>query len=187
MLYKVLSATTAALVLAAGTAFAQDNPTGLYVGAGFGDFSVEIDDLDGVNDAIDDFDEDDSASKYFAGWRLNKFLALQGDYYDLGGMTGTLKGQQIATKTDAFAASVVGTLPIAFIELFARAGIVFYDLDVDRGVTNIIDESDDDFVYSAGVGFVLFHRLNLQLEYEIFDIGDLDKSDAWWLNASWRF
>jgi hypothetical protein len=181
------TAASAALALAAGSAFAQDNTEGLYVGGGFGDFMVEINDIDDVNDAVADFDEDDSASKFFAGWRLNRFLALQGDYYDLGNMTTTFKSQQVAAKTDGFAASVVGTLPLAFIELFARAGLIFYDVEVDRGTTSVVDEGDDDFVYSAGIGFVLFERVNLQLEYEVLDIKELDTSDAWWLNASWRF
>jgi hypothetical protein len=55
-------------------------------------------------------------------------------------------------------------LPIAFIELFARAGLVFYDVDVERGTTTVVDEGDDDLVYAAGIGFVLVERLNLQLE-----------------------
>jgi hypothetical protein len=37
------------------------------------------------------------------------------------------------------------------------------------------------------MGFVLFERVTLQLEYEVLDIDRFDKSDAWWLNASWRF
>jgi hypothetical protein len=50
-----------------------------------------------------------------------------------------------------------------------------------------IDQSDNDFVYSVGVGFTFVHRFNLQLEYEVLDISEFDDSDAYWLNASWRF
>jgi hypothetical protein len=179
--------TTAALALAT-TAFAQENNNeGLYVGVGLGDFSVEIDDLDNINDAVADFNEDDSAAKLFVGWRLTQFLSFQGDYYDLGKMTGTLKGQQVASETEGISVSVVGTLPIAFIELFARAGLIFYDVDVDRGTANVVDEGDDDLVYAAGIGFVIVERLNLQLEYEVLDIKELNQSDALWLSASWRF
>jgi hypothetical protein len=42
-------------------------------------------------------------------------------------------------------------------------------------------------VYSAGIGFTFVERFNLQLEYEVLDISEFDDSDAWWLNASWRF
>jgi OmpA-OmpF porin, OOP family len=187
-MYRIGTAATAALVLVASTALAQDNTEGLYVGAGFGDFSAEIDDIDDIDDAVADFDEDESAAKYFVGLRFNRFLSLQGDYYDLGDATTALKGQPVASETEAIGASIVGTLPIAFIELFARAGFITYDLEVSRGAAgNVIDESSEDAVYSAGIGFTLFQRLNLQIEYEVIDISELDESDAVWVNASWRF
>ena len=178
----------AALVLASGTALAQDNTDGLYLGGGFGDFSVTIDDVDDVSDAISDFDTDEGSSKYFVGYRFNRFLGIQADLYDLGDSSTTLRGQPISSKTEAYGASVVGTLPIAFVELFARAGYIFYDLEVTTpNINDRIDQSDEDLVYAAGVGFTFVNRLNLQLEYELFDISEFDDADAWWLNASWRF
>jgi hypothetical protein len=178
----------AALVLASGTALAQENPEGLYVGGGFGDFSVTIDDIDSVVDAVSDFDTDEGSSKYFVGYRFNRFLSVQADLYDIGDSSTTLRGQPISSKTEAYGASVVGTLPITFVELFARAGVVFYDLEVTTpNISDRIDESDNDLVYSVGVGFTFVHRVNLQLEYEYFDISAFDDSDAYWLNVSWRF
>jgi OOP family OmpA-OmpF porin len=187
-MYTFRLSTTAALLLAACATFAQNNTEGFYVGAGFGDFSAEIDDIDDVADAIADFDEDESASKYFAGYRFNRFLAVQGDVYDLGSLSTTFKGQPLSSETEAYGASIVGTLPIAFIELFARAGLIFYDVEVTTAnVSDRIDESDEDLVYSAGIGFTFVERFNLQLEYEILEISEFDNADAWWLNASWRF
>jgi hypothetical protein len=184
----VRSFMTAALVLASAPILAQDNTDGLYVGAGFGDFSAEIDDVDDIDDAIADFEEDEDASKYFVGWRFNRFLGVQADLYDLGKASAMLRGQPISSETEAYGASVVGTLPIAFIELFARAGLIFYDLEVATpNASDRIDESDEDIVYSAGIGFTFVERFNLQLEYEVLEISELDKADAWWLNASWRF
>lgn len=178
----------AALVLTSSTALAQENPEGLYLGGGFGDFSVTIDNIDDVNDAISDFDTDEGSAKYFVGYRFNRFLGVQADLYDLGDSATTLRGQPISSKTEAYGASVVGTLPIGFVELFARAGVVFYDLEVTTpSFSDRIDQSDNDVVYSAGVGFTFVHRVNLQLEYEVFDISEFDDADAWWLNASWRF
>ncbi|HEY3519313.1 MAG TPA: outer membrane beta-barrel protein [Gammaproteobacteria bacterium] len=179
----------AALVLASGTALAQDDNTeGLYLGGGFGDFSVTIDDVDDVVDAVSDFDTDEGSSKYFVGYRFNRFLSVQGDLYDLGDSATTLRGQPISSKTEAYGASVVGTLPIGFVELFARAGVISYDLEVTTpNISDRIDQSDSDLVYSVGVGFTFVHRFNLQLEYEVLDISEFDDADAYWLNASWRF
>jgi len=180
----------AAFLLASGTAFAQDrdNTEGLYIGGGYGSFSATIDNLDDVADAVSDFDEDEGSSKYFVGYRFNKFLSLQADLYDLGDSATTLRGQPISSKTEAYGASAVGTLPIGFVELFARAGVIFYDLEVTTpNISDRIDQSDNDLVYSVGVGFTFVHRFNLQLEYEILDISEFDDADAYWLNASWRF
>jgi len=180
----------AAFLLASGTAFAQDrdNTEGLYIGGGYGSFSATIDNLDDVADAVSDFDEDEGSSKYFVGYRFNKFLSLQADLYDLGDSATTLRGQPISSKTEAYGASAVGTLPIGFVELFARAGVIFYDLEVTTpNISDRIDQSDNDLVYSVGVGFTFVHRFNLQLEYEVLDISEFDDADAYWLNASWRF
>jgi len=180
----------AAFLLASGTALAQDreNTQGLYIGGGFGSFSASIDNLDDVVDSVQDFDTDEGSSKYFVGYRFNRFLSVQGDLYDLGDSSTTLRGQPISSKTEAYGASAIGTLPLGFVELFARAGVLFYDLEVTTpNISDRIDQSDNDFMYSVGVGFTFVHRFNLQLEYEILDISEFDDSDAYWLNASWRF
>ena len=66
--------------------------------------------------------------------------------------------------------------------------LIFYDLEVTTpNISDRIDQSDNDLVYSVGVGFTFVHRFNLQLEYEILDISEFDDADAYWLNASWRF
>jgi outer membrane protein with beta-barrel domain len=180
----------AAFLLASGAALAQDrdNTEGLYIGGGYGSFSATIDNIDDVANAVSDFDTDEGSSKYFVGYRFNRFFSVQGDLYDLGDSATTLLGQPISSKTEAYGASAVGTLPIGFVELFARAGVIFYDLEVTTpNFSDRIDQSDNDLVYSVGVGFTFVHRLNLQLEYEILDISEFDDSDAYWLNASWRF
>ena len=79
-------------------------------------------------------------------------------------------------------------MPLGFVELFARAGVIFYDLEVTTpNFSDRIDTSDNDVNYSVGVGFTFVHRFNLQLEYEKLNISELDDSDAYWLNGSWRF
>jgi hypothetical protein len=181
------TAATVALWLAMSTAYAQDDEAGLYVGAGFGDFSAEIDELDDIDDVVADLDEDESATKYFVGWRFNRFLAVQADYYDLGDASAMLNGAPVTSESEGIAPSIVGTLPLAFVELFARAGILFYDLDVTLDSVSAIDESADDPVYSVGVGITVLERLNLALEYEVIDIDQFDDADAAWITAAWHF
>lgn len=63
---KVGAVSAAAFLLGAGTALAQENDGGLYLGAACGDFSVQIDRIDDIADVVAE-DEDESAARYFVG------------------------------------------------------------------------------------------------------------------------
>ena len=176
----------AALALAgAGQAVAQ-NPEelqqGVYVGGGIGDFSMEIDDFD--TDDID-FDESDSAYKFFVGYRFNQFFAAQFDWLDLGGGDSGTGAEHLDLDTDGYALRIEGTLPLAFFELFATAGMVYSDTEGTFGGVPF-DESDSDPVYSVGAGFEIAERVVLRLEYEIIDIETFDDAEAIWFTAAWR-
>jgi hypothetical protein len=185
-----LTPVAAALLLAAGPALAADdegNREGLYLGVGLGDFSTQIHDIDNVDNANLDFDADENATKIFAGWRFNRFFAVQLDHYDFDRSNLAIDLLDVSADTKGTAASVVGTLPIGPIELFARAGEIWYDLNVDVDGERRIDASGNDPVYSAGIGFTVAKRLNLKAEYERIKISDFDDANAVWLSASWRF
>ncbi len=169
----------------AGQAGAQndDEQKGVYVGGGVGDFSVEIDELD--SDDID-FDESDAAYKLFIGYRFNQFFGAQLDYLDLGRSDSGVGLQNLEIETGGFAARIEGTLPLAFFELFATAGLVFSNVEASIGGTEVFDESDNDPVYSVGLGFELAERVVLRLEYEVIDIESFDDAEAIWFTAAWR-
>ena len=190
-MYKICTVAGTVLAFATGTAFAQvdenNNTEGFYLGGGLGDFSTEIDELDDVDDANLDFDEDQDASKIFAGWRFNQFLAAQADYYDFGNSDTALGLLPVSSEASGIAPSIVGTLPIGPVELFARAGIIFYDLEVNLDNNNVIDDTGNDPVYSVGIGVTVLEHLNLKAEYELIDIDAFDEAEAVWLSASWRF
>jgi hypothetical protein len=187
------------LALVAGPALAQRddddragrNLEGFYLGAGVGDYSSSVDEinsLDSIDDAGIDFSDGDNAMKVFAGWHFNRFFAVQGDFVDFGESSGAVSPSVSGTSdVQGLAPSIVGTLPIGPIELFARVGMMFYDVDLNLGGGRLIDESGEDLVYSAGIGIDVLDRLNLRLEYEEIDIEQLDESDALWLNVAWKF
>ena len=172
-----------AALLAASAAWA-DNDSGLYLGGGIGQFNIEGD-VDNVN-----FEGDDDAYKLFVGWRFNKFIGVEFDYIDFGTASDSAAGFDIDADVKGYAPYVVGTLPLGPIELFAKAGYLFYDFDVEvqgpgGGVSD--DNSDEDLVYGVGAGLTLFEHLHARVEYEIIDIGDADDADAIWVSAAWRF
>lgn len=170
-------------VLIVGTAAADEN-SGLYLGAGFGDFSTEIRD---VGDVDLDFDEDSDAKRVFAGWRFNRAIAVQLDYFDFGDSSSALDLLPIESEAKGVAPSLVATLPIGPIELFVKGGWLFYDLEVNVGGGELLDESENDFMYGAGLGVTVLERLALRAEYEVIDISEIEDAKAVWITAAWRF
>jgi OOP family OmpA-OmpF porin len=191
-----LTAAMAALSLAlVPAAFAQEQEevSGFYIGGGAGQFSASIDDVDDIDETLDGWDEDDTAYKFFAGYRLNRFLAFELDYINLGEPSGSVvPGLNVDASVDGFAPYVVGTLPLGqFFEVYGRLGYYFYD--ATRGVEDELDnrvefdEESEDLVYGAGIGANIGEKFNIRAEYEKFDLQGLDDADALWLTAAWRF
>jgi hypothetical protein len=178
-----------ATAFAATPVFAQDDNTeGLYFGIGLGDFSTGIDDISAADEAHLDFDSDDSASKLFAGWRFNRLVAVQIDRVDFERSTDASDALNVlSTKAEGFGPSLVGTLPLGPLELFARAGVFWYDVEIDRNETSLATDSDRDSIFGAGIGFTIAERLNLRAEYEVVEIDGLDEPNAVWVTAAWRF
>jgi OOP family OmpA-OmpF porin len=195
---KVTTVAAALLALAAAPAFAQrggDRPgrnlEGLYIGGGVGDFSSAVDEINSLDDIDDvgiDFSDSDNALKIFAGWRFNRFFAVQGDFVDFGDSSGFVAPSvQGTSDVQGFAPSIVGTLPLGPIELFARIGVMFYEIDLNLTGGRLVDESGEDVLWSAGIGIDIAERFNIRLEYEEIDIEELDEADALWLNFAWKF
>jgi OOP family OmpA-OmpF porin len=190
-----IAAVLATLVVAAAApaAYAQDENSGWYLGGGVGQFNAQIDDIDDVDATVDDWDEDDTAYKFFGGYRLNNFLAFELDYINLGEPSGAVvPGRNVDASIDGFAPYVVGTIPLGqWFEVYGRLGYYFYDatVGVEDELDNRVefDEESEDLVYGAGIGANIGERLNLRFEYEKFDLEGVDDADSLWLTAAWRF
>jgi len=193
--FKLAMALSAISLAAVPAAFAQqqEEVSGFYLGAGAGQFNAQIDDVDQLDNTVDNWDEDDTAYKVFGGYRLNRFLAFELDYINLGKPSGdVVPGFNVDSSVDGFAPYVVGTLPLGpYFELYGRAGYYFYD--ATTAMTDTLDnrvefdEESEDFVYGAGIGANIGEKFNLRFEYEKYDIQGLDDADALWLTAAWRF
>lgn len=184
---------TLAVAAVAPAAYSQDESRGFYLGGGVGQFNAQIDDVDQVDETIDDWDEDDTAYKFFGGYRLNNFLAIELDYINLGEPSGAVvPGRNVDASIDGFAPYLVGTIPLGnWFEVYGRLGYYFYDasLGVEDELDNRVefDEESEDLVYGAGVGARIGERLNVRLEYERFDLQGVDDADSLWLTAAWKF
>lgn len=187
--------------LSSGAALAQspDNDEGLYIGAGFGQFNVGVDDIDDTDEAVSRIDDDDNAWKIFAGWRINPYFAVELNYVDFGensGSTGSSSAGSSGNYTvdlAGFQPAIYGIFPLGPVELFAKVGYYFYDVDLALNLDDIdednfsADSSEEALSYGFGAGITVFERLNARLEYEKVDTDILDDLDAIWLSAAWRF
>jgi hypothetical protein len=182
------AALVGALSLAAAPAFAADvdHDTGFYLGAGLGDFSADLHKPGDVTDTHLTFNRND-AERIFGGWRFNPYVSVQLDWSDYGHSTAAASELGLTTKSDALTPSVIGTLPIGPVELFAKLGEAFYNVTANDNTSRLIDSSGHDPVYGVGLGVTIIKRLNLSAEYERIKMDSFDNADAVWLNASWRF
>jgi OOP family OmpA-OmpF porin len=160
-------------LLAGASAYAEQAP-GFYAGAGIGQATVKVDDVD--------FDANDTAFKVFGGYNFNQYFAAElayfdggapGETYDLGfGDTGRVEAEFTGLNLSA-----VGRLPVGDnFALFAKAGYASYDVKVSAhadGFSDSASDSDNDLSYGVGAGFS-FGQFDLRGEYEMVDVSGGD-------------
>ena len=199
---KLLTAAAALVSLgifsaSAQSATPQNNPSGPYVGVGWGQFNLDIENLSDVGTAASNIvKSEDNAWKIYGGWRINPYLAFELAYIDFGTASGRFSGSgsngNYDVEISGFAPYVIATLPLGIFEIFAKAGTYYYDVNVavdldspGPGVDS--SHSRNDFLYGGGVGVTFMDHLNLRAEYETVKIENADSSDALWLSGGWRF
>ncbi|MEQ1581122.1 MAG: porin family protein [Steroidobacteraceae bacterium] len=175
----------------------QANPGGPYLGVGWGQFSVHVDNLsDAGTTANRIINSNDNAWKAFAGWRFNPYVGLEMAYINLGSPGDRFEGSgsngNYVLDVSGFSPSLIGTLPLGPVELFAKAGYYFYDVklrvDLDAPGPDLRSKSSrDDFIYGGGIGVTFAEHLHVRAEYEVIDLKNASNSDALWLSAAWRF
>ena len=112
---------------------AETDAGGFYIGAGVGQFNVEIDDFEDLTDQ--DFDSDDTSLKLFGGWRFSPFFGAELAYIDFGGPEDTINAGAPRNSRWRSRGSrpTCRHLPLGIFELFAKVGYYFYDVDIRRG------------------------------------------------------
>ena len=195
MKIQIAAALALLSVALAPAAFSQEQEevSGFYLGGAIGKFNAKIDDVNQVDNSVDSWNEDDSAYKIFAGYRLNRFVGFEAAYINLGKPSGAVvPGFNVDQSVDGFAPYVVGTIPLGpYFELNGRLGYYFYDANQrQRSTVNgdlQFDEESQGLAWGGGIGANIGEKFNVKLEYERYDLERLNDADALWLNAAWRF
>ena len=148
------------LAAIAPQAAAADN--GFYLGAGITKSEFDV---GSASDSLDD-----NSYKIIAGFRPFNWLAVEGNFIDLGG-----ESDGFGTSLDAQAFTVSGLLiaEFAVIDLYARLGMANWKLDAS--LSGFPDASDDGWEPTYGVGIgAHFGSFGVRAEYESFQVGDYD-------------
>ena len=145
------------------TEFAQS----LYLGASIGNtyFNTEIGDA--INQA-QEVSENSTAWKIFLGYPLNEFLNVEGGYRTFG--TVNVNGDFYESKISGFDVEALGRLKIAMINVFAKAGVMFWTEDY-KLFEESFEETGNDFLWGVGVG-VSLGSIGVRAEWESIAIGD---------------
>ena len=86
-----------------------------------------------------------------------------------------------------FNASLRGALPVGEqFSLFAKVGMMFWDVDVDSAELSGSD-SGEDFSWGIGAGFDFTETLGATVEYQGFEVEDTDTVDLISASLVWKF
>jgi hypothetical protein len=143
-----------------------------YVGVGAGEATLEAP----AEDAR--ISVDDTGYKLFAGYRLARWLALEGAYTDMGNLEGRQEELDYEAEADVLAVHAVGVLPITpRARVFAKIGLASWDTlstVTDGETTDRRDANGMDLAYGFGLGYDLTRRFGLRLEWETYDFDNTE-------------
>ncbi len=162
-----LGALTLILGGLAGVARADDGP---YVGIGA--TQTELDDIYGVHLHLHN-----SVLKWMAGYRFADFFGVEVNYANLGAQDAPLLSSysQGYAHADAneFSAYAMGYLPLPFVDLFAKAGVMRWQLASNAEIGGVplysLSENGEEFAWGLG-GQLQFGPFAPRLEWEHSDL-----------------
>ena len=160
-------------LIASAATQAADN--GLYLGAGVGQANVDVD-----AGALE-VDGDDTGYKLIAGFRPLDFFAVELNYIDFG----SVEDSGLSVDADAISAYAVGFLPVGPVDLFAKAGVADANASLDSPIGRF-ETDGTKFAYGVGVQ-LRFLSLSARLEYEEFDVDDVENLNMLTLGLTYTF
>lgn len=167
----------ALLAMVAVPALGADDKTAWEIGADAVFATYEWDDS-----AVED---SSTGGKIFGGYRFNRWLAVEGAYFNFGDFEADLDpgnpGGDNNLELDGFslAGKLYVPLPLENLEPFVKAG--WYDFDQQRVVDNAVADanSPSGLMAGGGVDLEVTDQLKFRLEGDWFEIDD---ANLWSLN-----
>jgi OOP family OmpA-OmpF porin len=175
-----LAAAMVTAALAASPAMAQATADrGWYVGGSFGQASADCDtsELPGFT-----CDEEDTAWKIFGGYQLNRNLALELGYANLGEVALSGFGFNADIETTVWELVGVASYPINNqFSLYGKLGLFRAETDLSSNFGASGDESTNGLTFAFGVRYDFTRQIGLRAEWQRYsgidapqDLGESD-------------
>jgi len=177
-------ALVAVVIAVAALSVSNAAAEGLYLGAGFGNTFYSSDYKDAL-DQIKKIDENATAWKIFGGFRGARFIGIEGGYRSFGKVESSLSNELFESKTTGWDIEALGRLEIAIIDIFAKAGAMFWKTEVTV-LGKSSDESATDFFWGLGAG-VHLGPIGARLEWESVEASTPDNLSMVSLSATLGF
>lgn len=115
---------------------------------------------------------------------FNEYLGLELEYLD----GGTIEDSGLEIDTSGFVASVMGTYPVTGqFGVFAKIGMLFWDVDATIPGEGSGSESGEDFAGGIGAGYDFTENLGARLEYQGFALEEDVDGDLISAAVVWKF
>jgi hypothetical protein len=150
----------AACLLSPASIYAQAKPyLGASIGVSFWDTSVE--DVTGEDFKLDG---QEFAWKIFGGIRTMSLLSVEGSYVNFGKIQNTTDQTAVESKTTGWDLFAVGTITAGPIDIFGKAGILWWRSDA-KIEDDPFEVTGNDFMWGLGAAFRL-GGLGVRAEFE---------------------
>jgi opacity protein-like surface antigen len=164
-----LSVSFIVIFLISPATFAADK----YIGVGIGISEIEDSGFDSISGGF----------KFFGGARIHQHFAIEAAYMNFGKPEEDffgIKGEYDLWELGAWAKGILPVHPQ--FEVFAKAGLVHWELDATRTLFGFapvsISAAGHDFSWGLGAAFNASAKISIQLEYDQADV-DVDKATLW--------
>ncbi len=179
---QTLSGLFLAAILLPSLAHAE---TGVYLGASIGSSHLD-EDFSGFN-----VDTDASAYRVVGGIQLSEFLGIEAGYHNFGDFAETIDIGGLSSRAELAADgwTLGGTLGLPLTEqffLFGRAGVFFWDADVELDGFSIDVPEDENPYYGGGAGIYITPNLSLIGDWTRYELDNID-SDVISVGFQYRF
>ena len=141
---------------------------GIYLGGSVGTSFINQTVLD-IDSLMVELKENELSYKFYAGWRLSKYIGIEGGYRNLGKSQQELDNYMMNAKTYGWDLQAMGIFPVGPVDLFGKLGVFFWDSEYEFD-NELRYKNGTSFMFGLGAGVRIGGRLGVRAEWEFLDM-----------------